>query len=58
MSKTRRVNLRAILKDPALRKVLMTHAGIALQAREGIVTSQGQMELAYDKIQEERVAKK
>ncbi len=46
MSK-RRVNVRAILADPDLRRKLMVPALQATQAREGIETTREQAERAY-----------
>ena len=46
-----RVNIRAILADAQLRRRLMVSTIIAIQAREGIVTSREQAEAAYDKVQ-------
>lgn len=46
-----RVNIRAILADAQLRRRLMVSTIIAVQAREGIVTSREQAEGAYDKVQ-------
>ena len=41
--------LSAILKDPVLRKRLLTGVIIATQAREGITTTQEQADAAYEK---------
>lgn len=49
-----RVDIRAILADPALRKSLMVSTIIATQAREGIVTTIEQAEAAYEKVKKER----
>ncbi len=54
MTTARRVDIKAILNDPALRKKLCVGAMIALQAREGIVTTQEQAEAAYDKVLKNR----
>lgn len=51
---TRRVDIRAILANPVLRKTLMVRVIIATQAREGIETTVEQAEAAYDKVQKER----
>jgi hypothetical protein len=48
-----RVNVRQILKDPALRRKLMVSCIIAIQAREGIVTTVKQAEAAYDRIKKD-----
>lgn len=48
-----RVNIKAILDDPKKRKCLMVSCIIAIQAREGIETSQQQAETAYDTVQRE-----
>ena len=53
----RRVDVKAILRDPVLRKKLMVHTLIATQAREGIQTTVEQAEAAYDKVQRERVCR-
>lgn len=53
----KRVDLKAILKDPAKRRELMVRCIIATQAREGTTTSRAQAEAAYDKVQGERHAK-
>ena len=45
-----RVNIRAILGDPEKRRAMMVEAIIALQAREGIVTTREQAEAAYAKV--------
>ena len=50
----RRIDVKALLADPVKRKALMVPALIALQAREGITTTQEQAEAAYDKVQAER----
>jgi hypothetical protein len=49
-----RVNIRAILNDHAQRRRLMIACVIAIQAREGIETSQEQAEAVYDAVQRER----
>lgn len=49
-----RVNVKAILADPTLRRKLCVSVIIAIQAREGIETSKEQAEQAYDAIQKER----
>lgn len=51
---TKRINIRAILADPAQRRALMTSTIIATQAREGIETTQEQAEAAYDKVRAEK----
>lgn len=50
----KRVNLRAILADPVLRRSLCVQVIIATQAREGIETTFEQAEAAYDAVQRER----
>lgn len=50
MPPTKRVDIRAILRDPALRRELIVRTIIATQAREGIETTQEQAERAYDKV--------
>lgn len=49
-----RVDIKAILRDPVLRHDLLILALIATQAREGIITTREQAEMAYDKVQHER----
>ncbi len=53
----RRVDIRAILSDPAKRRALMVLVIVATQAREGIVTTVEQAETAYDTVQKERTEK-
>ena len=50
----KRVDIRAIMANPVLRKRLMVTTIIAIQAREGIETTYEQAEAAYDKVQRER----
>lgn len=45
-----RIDIRALLADPVLRRELMVRVIIATQAREGIVTTREQAEAAYDAI--------
>ena len=45
-----RIDIRSILGDPRMRKMLMVDSIITIQAREGIITSKIQAEKAYDKI--------
>jgi hypothetical protein len=52
----KRVDIKAILRDPAKRRELMVRCIIATQAREGITTSRAQAEAAYDKVQGEKRA--
>lgn len=49
-----RVNIKEIIQDTVFRRELMVSTIIAVQAREGIVTTREQAEAAYDKIQKER----
>jgi len=49
-----RVDIKAILRDPAKRRELMVRTIIATQAREGIQTSRAQAEAAYDKVRREK----
>jgi hypothetical protein len=49
----KRLDLAAILRNPAQRKSLMVDNIIATQAREGIETTQAQAEAAYDKVRSE-----
>lgn len=51
---TRRVDVKAILKDPVKRRDLMVEALIATQAIAGIETTREQAEAAYDKVRAER----
>jgi len=48
-----RVDIRAILADPHLRRKLMVAVIQATQAREGIDATEEQAERAYDKVREE-----
>ena len=48
------VSIASIMHNPVLRKELMVRTIIAIQAREGIETTQEQAEAAYEKIQAER----
>jgi hypothetical protein len=57
MEKNKRVDIKAILRDPAKRRELMVRSIIATQAREGITTSRAQAEAAYDKVQGEKRAR-
>lgn len=50
----RRINIRAILADPAQRRTLMVRVIVATQAREGITTTRAQAEAAYDAAQQRR----
>ena len=52
-SPSRRVDVRAILMDPVKRRDLMVQSLMALQHREGIMTTREQAERAYDKVQQE-----
>lgn len=54
MTTTARVDIRVILANPVLRKKMMVSIIIATQAREGIATTVGQAEAAYDKVQQEK----
>lgn len=49
-----RVDIKAILANPARRRALMVSTIMAIQAREGITTTQEQAEAAYDMVQAER----
>ena len=49
-----RINLRAILSDPAKRAALLINCIIATQAREGIVTTRAQATRAYYKVLQEK----
>ena len=49
-----RVAIKEILNEPALKRELFIMANIAIQAREGIDTTQDQAERAYDKVQAEK----
>ena len=53
----KRVDIKAILRDPVKRRELTVRCIIATQAREGIVTNRAQAEAAYDKVQRERDSK-
>jgi hypothetical protein len=50
----KRVDIKAILRDPVQRRELCVRTIIATQAREGIVTTRAQAEAAYDNVQKER----
>lgn len=50
----RRIDIRKLLDDPALRRKVMVRVIVATQAREGIVTTRKQAEAAYDKVLKER----
>jgi len=50
----RRVDIKAILADPSLRRHLFIGVIVATQAREGIVTTRKQAGRAYDAVQAER----
>jgi hypothetical protein len=50
----RRVDIKAILANPVTRRRLMVRNIIAIQAREGITTTQEQAEAAYDKVLKEK----
>ena len=52
--RSRRVDLERILSVPLMRRELLVNALIALQAREGIVTSREDAERAYDVVMGER----
>jgi len=49
----RRVCIDVILADPHLRRKLLVQANMALQHREGIMTTKEQAEKAYDKVKKE-----
>lgn len=51
---SRRVDIKAILADPVLRRRLAIRCIIATQAREGIETTPEQAAHAYDVVQKER----
>lgn len=53
MTAPARIDVRAILADPQLRRQLIVPVIIATQAREGITTTREQAEAAYDKVQRE-----
>jgi len=50
----RRINIKAILKNRVLRRKLMVPVIQAIQAREGIETTQEQAEQAYDAVQKRK----
>jgi hypothetical protein len=54
----KRVDIKAILRDPAKRRELMVRCIISAQAMEGITTTREQAEAAYDKVQKEQSGKK
>ena len=49
----KRYDIKSILKDSTLRKTLLVNSIIAIQLREGIITTVEQAEIAYNKIQGE-----
>ena len=51
---TMRVDIKAILKDPVLRRRLTIRCIVAIQAREGVQTTLEQAGKAYDKVKGER----
>lgn len=51
----RRVNIKAILSDPAQRMEMCVRAIMAMQAMEGIETTREQAIAAYLKVQEEKL---
>jgi hypothetical protein len=51
---SRRVDIKAILRDPEKRRKLMIDCIIATQAREGIKTTREQAAAAYDKVLREQ----
>lgn len=52
--KSKRVDIKAILRCPNLRRELCVTTIIATQAREGITTTRAQAEAAYDTVQKEK----
>ena len=50
---SKRVDIRAILSNPTMRRDLMVSVIIATQAREGITTTKKQALQAYYKVQRE-----
>lgn len=48
-----RIDLQAILRDPVQRRDLLVRCLIAIQAREGIMTTRAQAEQAYDAVRAE-----
>lgn len=50
----RRIDIRAILRDPKQYRDLMARVIVATQAREGIVTTAEQAEAAIDAVRRER----
>jgi hypothetical protein len=49
-----RVDIKGLLANPGSRKRLLVGCLIALQAREGIVTTREQAEAVYDKVRAEK----
>lgn len=49
----KRIDIKAILKNPVQRRELMVQTIIATQAREGVTTTRAQAEAAYDAVQKE-----
>ena len=55
---SRRVDIKALLANNQLREKLLVKAIVALQAREGIVTSEADALRAYRKVRKETLEKK
>ena len=51
---SKRVDIKAILANPVLRRELFVGVIVSTQAREGIVTTHAQAEAAYDAVQKKR----
>lgn len=51
---SRRVDIKAILANPAQRRELIVSTIVATQAREGITTTYAQAATAYDNVQKEK----
>jgi hypothetical protein len=47
----KRINIKALLANPAQRRRLLVGCIVAIQAREGIITTRAQAEHAYDAMQ-------
>ena len=47
----KRIDIKKLLSNPTQRKELFTRVIVATQAREGILTSESQAIVAYEKVQ-------
>ena len=56
--KSKRVDIKRILNDPVLYRKLMINCIIAIQTREGVVTTEEQATRAFDKVSKRKFPKK